>query len=146
MNILSDTKKEAIWIPRFSFLNLNSICEETSNEDNIVLVKPDNDYEYFNSDSTNLYNNRVFYGSKNPFVMFTTYSPKLFCNFAENMILFPFDTQFCSIDIVPKENFELFSEIKLENSSYNGSDTFSGFYFKHIENCMAMIDKKPVYR
>ena len=146
VNILLESEKEKIWVPKFSFLNLNKEIDGIFNNEEVILIQPNKDYQFLHSGTNNLLNNRIFNGENNSLLMSTTYSPKLFCSFDQNMILFPFDTQTCSIDVVTLGNLELFADIKLGEPFYSGTGTFSGFYFKNIENCNVKIDDTQVLR
>ena len=82
MNILLESKKEKIWVPKFSFLNLNNETNGIINNEEVILVQPNKEYKFTFSGTKNLLNDRIFLGDNNSLLMSTTYSPKLFCNFA----------------------------------------------------------------
>ena len=52
------------------------------------------------------------------------------------MLLFPFDTQFCSIKITTNGKMKYFTNVILENAKYTGAKSFSGFSYSKVESCI----------
>ena len=146
MNIISDVKMDEVWLPRFGFMNLNHPDPGTFDYTKTLIVIPNLDYVYEYGDTDNIYNERIFPGDNNSMMISTAFSSELYCDFAQHMFLFPFDTQFCSIDIVALGNLDQFADIELLPSSYSGSTSFSGFFFKDIKTCEERIGNGIAFR
>ena len=127
MNIISEDEKGTIWLPSFTFANLLEGNDGALENSKVVHVQPNKDFYYTLSEPSKALNDRIFNGANNSLEMTSTYSTKFNCNFAQNMDWFPFDTQFCDIQIIANGNLEQFAKLTLKSASYSGLQTFSGF-------------------
>ena len=89
MNTLTSKDKGMIWVPKLVFTNTEKKDITQNDYKAFAVARRDSAFKY--SDDSVKYNNFVFDGAKNPFVMSRVYDVDWICDY--DMRWYPFDTQ-----------------------------------------------------
>ena len=132
LNTLTADQSKGIWIPQIIFQNTKNYLKSQSDDRAIVTVSR---LGKFTSNSRSALENAfVFKGSENPITSSRVYYSDFLCDF--DMAMYPFDTQKCSIKLVPAGNSGEFIDLVPGLLNYTGPLELTQYFIKNytIEN------------
>ena len=118
LNVLRPAQYLSIWTPTFIFYNTKSKLKSTL-EESILKVIPNSNFTFETADMSNNNNVNLFKGSDNKLEISQVYDIKFICQY--DMMLYPFDTQECHVDMVLIAIQDNFCTLSVKRFSYTGN-------------------------
>ena len=131
----SNVIDEHIWIPKFTFGNLK---ENLSDFQGKMEVRREGVPR--ENSKTNLIMEEIYEGKENLITMKSFYQIKFICGF-DNIGLYPFDKEFCSIDIVNAGTGNKFMNFLAEDIKYYGKQTIAQYTVEQVTFQREMFTK-----
>ena len=129
LNVLSPAQYLSIWTPTLIFYNTKSKLLSTV-EGSIIKVIPNSNFSYESADMTRENNVNIFKGSENKLEISRVYDIKFICQY--DMMLYPFDTQECYVDMVLTAIQDNFCTLNVKRFSYTGNLNLRQYFIRQI--------------
>ena len=98
-NRISVDEIKKIWTPWFVFENIRYKDDtKRSDKKDVMMIIPNQEFNFKLSDKTNFQNTRLFKGDENVIDFYKQYTTKWVCDF--DMRWYPFDNQICRMDMI----------------------------------------------
>ena len=118
LNVLTPSQHQSIWTPQLIKHNTKSKLKSTLLGSTIRVLLNDN-FTFERADLASSNNVYLFKGSENRLEISQVYDTEFKCQY--NMMLYPFDTQECHVDIVLTPVHDNFCQLNVQNFSYTGN-------------------------
>ena len=128
LNFLSKAERLSVWTPSIVLSNTKSEEIIAKDDKTIIKVIANKNFSHDTSDSTVLKNIYIFNGDINDIEMTKILETAYICTY--NMGLYPFDTQTCSMDLLPTTNLEDFCFLKSGLFNYTGPNELTQYFLK----------------
>ena len=125
-NTLTKAEKNEIWVPTVTFVN--TAQQERSRRDNSSLVIVSRDGGFSRSGREVVDNIYIYKGAENPLLISRVYSTKWLCTY--DMLYYPFDTQRCSLLLVPSGNTATQLQLVPGNHTYSGNRELTQYFIR----------------
>ena len=118
LNVLSPVQYLSIWTPTLTFYNTKSKLKSKL-EGSIIKVIPNSNFTFETADMSIDNNVNIFKGSDNKLEISQVYDIQFICQY--DMMLYPFDTQECFVDMILTEIQDNFCRLNVKNFLYTGN-------------------------
>ena len=127
-NIVGKDMKQEIWVPPLRFTNAPIESLINDQETTISIIK---EGKYELNDITELHEARMYKGSENELKYSRNYEMDFKCSY--NLVLYPFDTQTCTINFDIPNVFREYIDIYNESMRNIGSSKLEQFWITNVE-------------
>ena len=127
LNVLTPSQQVSIWSPQMIFDNTKSKKKSTL-KDATVRILPNKNFTYEKADIASTNNVYLFNGIENKIEISQVYDIDFICKY--NMLLYPFDTQYCNMDFVLTAVLDNFCQLNVANFSYTGPEDLRQYFIR----------------
>ena len=138
-NIVEKDTKQEIWIPPLRFTNAPIELLINDEQTSISILRKGG---YQLNDITDLHEARIYKGSENELKYSRNYEMDFKCSY--NLVLYPFDTQTCTINMDIPDVFQEYIAIYNESMINTGSSKLEQFWITKVE-LITNKDKSEIF-
>ena len=128
MNVLTPEQQTTIWSPEVIFINTQNQLKSAM-ADATVKILPNTNFTVTKFKETSAINIYLFSGAEHILEMVEVYNVYFICEY--NMLLYPFDSQHCSLDIILTPIMDNFCSLNVDQFSFTGPADLTQYFIKN---------------
>ena len=127
-NILSESERLGIWIPKVIFKNTKATLTSILDDNSIIRVIPNMNFTHGRTDLQKPQNIYLFKGIHTEVEMSRSYDTEFLCSY--NMGWYPFDSQSCTLDYVLDATVSAFVSLEMDSLTYSGPVELTQYFVR----------------